>query len=50
MTGNTVQPSSLAQLAPAFGEAPIQTASSLPGYVPTQKARSLAAGTARPAS
>lgn len=51
MTGNAVQPSSLAQLAPAFGsEAPVQTASSLPGYVPTWKARSLTAGTARPAS
>jgi hypothetical protein len=50
MTGNTAQPSSLAQLAPAFGEAPIQTVSSLPGYVPTQKARSLHAGTAQPAS
>ncbi len=51
MTGNTAQPSSLAQLAPAFSsEAPVQTASSLPGYVPTWKARFLTAGTARPAS
>lgn len=50
LTGNAVQPSSLAQLAPAFGEGAIQTASSLPGYVSTQKARSLHAGTAGPAS
>ena len=50
LTGNSAQPSSLAQLAPAFGEAPVQTASSLPGYVSTQKGRSLQAGTARPAS
>lgn len=50
LTGNTAQPSSLAQLAPAFGEGAIQTASSLPGYVSTQKARFLHAGTAGPAS
>src|SRR3978361_875713 len=50
MTGHATQLSSLAQLAPAFGEAPVQTANSLPGYVSTQKARSLHAGTAQPAS
>ncbi len=50
MTGNATQPSSIALLAPAFGDAPVQTASSLPGYVSTQKVRSLHAATARPAS
>lgn len=50
ITGNTAQPSSLTLLAPAFGDAPVQTASSLPGYVSTQNVRSLSAGTARPAS
>ena len=51
LTGNTAKPSSLAQLQPVFGsEALVQTASSLPGNVPLQRARFLTAGMAQPAS